>query len=98
MGIDTDFFRHRPGTLELALDEPGRSSPGHTFYGIYLLDLRQEIRNVILEQSSKLRLNFAPLCLQACRLFHFKRYSLTGLNASGLFKVYLSIAIQDKAV
>ena len=35
MGIDTDFFRHRPGTLELALDEPGRSSPGHTFYGIY---------------------------------------------------------------
>ena len=63
-----------------------------------LLDLRQEIRNVILEKSGKLRLNFAPLCLQAGRLFHFKRYSLTGLNASGLFKVYLSIAVQDEAV
>ena len=35
MDIDTDFFGRRPGTLELALGEPGRSSPGHTVYDIY---------------------------------------------------------------
>lgn len=35
MGINRDFLRRCPGTIERALGEPGRSNPDHTVYGIH---------------------------------------------------------------